>query len=93
MFSPEDPELADTTGLILEGALNWSIFSERTMFDLEREAKCKLLVPRHRTYYLQTGARLTVTQRLFGPFGLQGVCRAAAPVVPLAARRLPHARL
>ena len=71
MFSPDDPTLADTTGLILEGALNWSIFSGWTVFDVSARRNVNYSYQDTEPMYLQTGARLLVTQRLFGPIGLQ----------------------
>jgi len=71
LFSPEDPELADNQGIIMEGALNWSI-TTRTTFDLGAKRNVNYSYEDSEPMYLQTGARLVVTQRLFGPIGLQG---------------------
>ncbi len=71
LFSPEDPELADNHGFIMEGALNWSI-KERTTFDLGVRRNVNYSYQDTEPMYLQTGARLAVTQRLFGPVGIQG---------------------
>lgn len=71
LFVPDDPELAENRGIIVEGGLNWSI-SGVTTFDLGILRKVNYSYQDVLPYYLQTGARLTVTQRLFGPIGLQG---------------------
>ena len=70
-FVPDDPELDRTHGVVLEGALNWMIAS-RTTFDLTVGRNVNYSYLDSDPYYLQTGARLTVSQRLIGPFGLQG---------------------
>jgi hypothetical protein len=71
LFSPNDPALADGKGLILEGALNWSIMG-RTTFDVSAKRNINYSYQDTEPMYLQTGGRLLVTHRLFGPFGLQG---------------------
>ena len=71
VFAPEDPELFDNKGVVAEGALNWSI-SGVTMFDLSVGRNVNYSYQDNHPYYLQTGARLRVTQQLPGPFGLQG---------------------
>ena len=71
VFAPEDPGLSDNKGVIVEGALNWSI-SGVTTFDVIVGRNVNYSYQDSQPYYLQTGARLTVTQRLFGPFGLHG---------------------
>jgi Putative beta-barrel porin 2 len=70
-FIPDDPELARTHGVVLEGALNWMIAS-MTTFDLTVGRNVNYSYLDSDPYYLQTGARLTVSQQLVGPFGLQG---------------------
>jgi hypothetical protein len=70
-FVPDDPELARNHGPVLEGALNWMIASTTT-FDLTVGRNVNYSYLDSDPYYLQTGARLTVSQRLIGPFGLQG---------------------
>ena len=71
VFSPENPELADHHGLIMEGALNWSI-AGRSTFDLGARRNVNYSYQDTEPMYLQTGVRLVVTQRLFGPIGIQG---------------------
>ncbi|HKY23463.1 MAG TPA: outer membrane beta-barrel protein, partial [Vicinamibacterales bacterium] len=71
MFDPEDPALSDSKGLILEGVLNWSIAGVTT-FDLTVGRNVSYSYQDVQPYYLQTGARFAVTQRLIGPVGLQG---------------------
>jgi hypothetical protein len=70
-FVPDDPELPDNQGIVLEGALNWTI-SSTTLFDLTVGRNVNYSYQDAELYYLQTGVRLTVSQRLFGPLGLQG---------------------
>jgi hypothetical protein len=71
VFVPDNPELASNKGIIVEGLLNWSI-SGVTTFDASVLRKVNYSYQDTQPYYLQTGARLTVTQRVFGPIGLQG---------------------
>ncbi len=71
VFSPENPELADHHGLVMEGALNWSI-AGRSTFDLGARRNVNYSYQDTEPMYLQTGVRLVVTQRLFGPIGIQG---------------------
>jgi Putative beta-barrel porin 2 len=71
VFVPDDPELFRNQGVVLEGALNWTIAS-RTLFDLVARRNVNYSYLDNDPYYLQTGARLTVTQRLTNRFGLQG---------------------
>ena len=71
VFVPEDPELAENRGIVFEGSLNWSIAST-TLFDLSLGRKVNYSYQDTQPYYLQTGVRLSVTQRLFGPLSVQG---------------------
>jgi hypothetical protein len=71
LFSPNDPALADGKGLILEGALNWSVMA-RTTFDVSIKRNVNYSYQDTEPMYLQTGGRVVVTHRLFGPIGLQG---------------------
>jgi Putative beta-barrel porin 2 len=71
VFVPDDPEFSRNQGLVLEGTLNWAI-ATMTMFDLTVGRNVNYSYLDEDPYYLQTGARLTVTQRLMGPVGLQG---------------------
>ena len=71
VFVPEDPDLARNRGLIMEGALNWIVMGVTT-FDLVAARNVNYSYDASQPYYLQTGARLTVTQRVFGPIALQG---------------------
>jgi hypothetical protein len=71
LFVPEDPELEEHRGLIFEGNLNWSI-AARTTFDVLARRHVNYSYQDTEPMYLQTGVRFQVTQRLFGPLGLQG---------------------
>ena len=70
-FSPEDPGLADSHGLIFESLVNWSFWG-RTTFDVSGRRNINYSYQDTEPMYLQTGARLMVTQRLVGPLNLQG---------------------
>ena len=72
VFAPDDPALETIRGIVMAGALNWSL-GPKTLFDLVADRGVDYSYQDDRPYYLQTGARLTVTQRLFGPFALQGM--------------------
>jgi hypothetical protein len=71
VFVPEDPDLAKNRGLIMEGTLNWIVMGVTT-FDLVVGRNVNYSYDASQPYYLQTGTRLTVTQRVFGPVSLQG---------------------
>ena len=71
LFVPDDPELAENRGLVFEGNLNWSI-AARTTFDVTASRQVNYSYQDTEPMYLQTGVRLLVTQRLFGPLGVQG---------------------
>jgi hypothetical protein len=71
IFAPDDAELSDSRGIVAEGALNFAI-SGVTTFDVIVGRNVNYSYQDTQPYYLQTGARLTVTQRLFGPLGVQG---------------------
>jgi hypothetical protein len=71
LFSPDDPQLDDSQGVVFEGSLNWSIMG-RTTFDVISRRNINYSYQDTEPMYLQTGARLLMTQRLFGPLGLQG---------------------
>jgi hypothetical protein len=71
LFDPESRELEQSQGVVFEGALNWSIMG-RTTFDVISRRNINYSYQDNEPMYLQTGARLLVTQRLFGPLGLQG---------------------
>jgi transcriptional regulator with AAA-type ATPase domain len=71
VFVPGDEALTELRGLVMSGDLNWAM-GERTLFDLIVDRSVNYAYDDLQPYYLQTGARLTVTQRLFGPIGLQG---------------------
>jgi len=70
-FVPEDPSLAENRGLVFEGVLNWSV-AGMTQFDLTLGREVNYSYQDIQPYYLQTGVRLAVTQRLFGPLSVQG---------------------
>ena len=70
VFVPEDSELEKHRGLIAEGLLNWSIYGVTT-FDVSLLRRVAYSYQETQPFYLQTAARLTVTQRVYGPFGLQ----------------------
>ena len=71
VFVPDDPRLEDIRAMVMVGALNWA-FGPRTLFDLVLDRNINYSYDDQQPYYLQTGARLTVAQRLVGPVGVQG---------------------
>jgi len=70
-FSPDDPLFADVNTLIFEGGLNWSLMT-RTTFDVSGRRGINYSYLDTEPMYIQTGLRVSVTQRLFGPLGVQG---------------------
>jgi hypothetical protein len=71
VFKPADRALPEHKGVVTEGALNWSVAS-MTTFDLGVARNVSYSYQDTEPYYLQTGGRLAVTQRLFGPLSLVG---------------------
>ena len=71
VFVPADPDLTKDRGFIMEGNLNWLVMGVTT-FDLIVGRNISYSYQASQPYYLQTGARLTVTQRVFGHVSLQG---------------------
>jgi hypothetical protein len=70
LFDPGDPQLERSQGVVFEGALNWSIMG-RTTFDVISRRNINYSYQDTEPMYLQTGARLLVTQHLLGPLGVQ----------------------
>jgi hypothetical protein len=71
LFDPDDPELVQNRGLIYEGNVNWSI-QARTTFDVTARRHVNYSYQDTEPMYLQSGLRLLVTQRVYGPLGFQG---------------------
>lgn len=72
-FQPKDVLLPAYVGPIYDANLNWSIFG-RTTFDVKGGRDTHYSYQDTEPYYVLTGARLTITQRLFGPLdALAGV--------------------
>jgi hypothetical protein len=71
VFVPENPELVENRGVVFDGTLNWAVAST-TMFDLSLGRRVSYSFEDIDPYYLQTGARLTITQRVGGPFSVVG---------------------
>jgi hypothetical protein len=70
-FSPDSPLFADVNTLILESGLNWALMT-RTTFDVSGRRGINYSYQDTEPMYVQTGVRVTVTQRLFGPLSVQG---------------------
>jgi hypothetical protein len=70
-FQPLDATLPAHLGPIFEGSLNWSLFG-RTTFDVTGTRDTRYSYQDSEPYYLLTGARLNIAQRLFGPVDLLG---------------------
>jgi hypothetical protein len=70
-FQPLDATLPAYLGPIYEASLNWSLFG-RTTFDLGGSRDTHYSYQDSTPYYMLTGARLNIAQRLFGPFDLLG---------------------
>lgn len=64
VFKPNDPELFENRGMVFDGALNWSL-QTLTTFDLQANRNVNYSYQETEPFYLQTGARLTVSQRIF----------------------------
>jgi hypothetical protein len=70
-FQPLDATLPTSLSGVYDASLNWSLFG-RTTFDLNGSRDTRYSYLDTEPYYLLTGARLNVTQHLFGPFDLLG---------------------
>jgi hypothetical protein len=70
-FQPLEPTLPAYLGPIYEASLNWSLFG-RTTFDVSGTQDTRYSYQDSTPYYLLTGARLNIAQRLFGPVDLLG---------------------
>jgi hypothetical protein len=70
-FQPLDASLPAHLGPIFEASLNWSLFG-RTTFDVNGTRDTRYSYQDIAPYYLLTGARLNIAQRLFGPVDLLG---------------------
>jgi hypothetical protein len=70
-FVPEDPDLAEHRGVIVEGQLTWSV-SSATTFDVAMRRRVNQSYQELEPYYLLTGTRVALTQRVFGPVGVLG---------------------
>jgi hypothetical protein len=70
-FQPLDVTLPASIGAVYDASLNWSLFG-RTTFDLNGSRDTRYSYQDSQPYYLITGVRLNVAQRLFGPLDLLG---------------------
>jgi hypothetical protein len=70
-FQPLEPTLPAYLGPVYEASVNWSLFG-RTTFDVNGSRDTHYSYQNSTPYYLLTGARLNITQRLFGPIDLLG---------------------
>jgi hypothetical protein len=70
VFTPKDTQFARYRGATYDALLSWAVFSDRTSFDLRGSRNVSYSYKVDEPYYLVTGARLGVNQKLFGPFEL-----------------------
>ncbi len=70
-FQPLDRTLPANLGPVFEASLNWSLFG-RTTFDLTGTRDTRYSYQDTEPYYLLTGGRLNIAQRLIGPIDLLG---------------------
>jgi len=72
MFTPRDPALSGYRGLVAAGRLHYTLRSV-TRFDMEVERDVDFSFDPNQPYYLESGGRLVVTQRLLGPLDIIGI--------------------
>jgi hypothetical protein len=70
-FTPDDPLLAERTGLAYQAILNWSLFG-RTLFDLAAGRNISYSYRDTEPYYLLTNTRLTAGHPLFAGLEVYG---------------------
>ena len=70
-FQPLDATLPSALSGVYDASLNWSLFG-RTVFDLNGSRDTRYSYLDTEPYYLLTGARMNVSQHLFGPLDLLG---------------------
>ena len=70
-FKPDDPALKEFTGLTYNGGVNWTLWN-RTTFDVQAQRQVSYSYNDNEPYYLLTNARLSITQKIFGPVDLIG---------------------
>src|SRR4029078_12317811 len=68
-FKPKDAELGEFTGLTYNGGVNWTLWN-RTTFDVQAQRQISFSYDDAQPYYLLTNARLSITQKIFGPVDL-----------------------
>lgn len=67
LFRPEDPTLAEHTGIAYQALLNWSLYG-RTLFDLGAGRNISYSYQDTEPYYLLTNARLGIAQPIWDRF-------------------------
>jgi len=72
VFTPRDSSLGGYRGLIASGRLHYTLRSV-TRFDMEVERDVDFSFDPNQPYYLESGGRLVVTQRLLGPLDVIGI--------------------
>jgi hypothetical protein len=71
-FDPEDPQVPEFRGVVSGGTLRYTILERATLeTTVERQVRHSFEVERQ--YYVETGVDVVYTQRIRGPFDLQGV--------------------
>lgn len=71
-FSPVEHVLPDFSGLVAQGTLGWTV-ADRMKFDVSLKRDVQYSFEIVEPYYLLTGARVTVTQHVAGPFDVQAL--------------------
>jgi hypothetical protein len=64
VFRPKDPDLGEHRGVVVDGSVNWSTPS-LTSFDLQATRNVSYSYQEAEPYYISTGVRLVVSQRVF----------------------------
>jgi opacity protein-like surface antigen len=70
-FRPLSDALPDYSGLIVQTTLGYTLLG-RTKFDVDVQRDVQYSYEQIEPYYLNTGARLTVTHQMVGPLDVQG---------------------
>ena len=70
VFKPKDTRFTEYKGPTYDALLNWSVFSNVTSFEFRGSRNVGYSYKVTDPYYLMTGGRLSVIQKLIGPFDL-----------------------
>jgi hypothetical protein len=72
VFTPRDSSLGGYRGFVASGRLHYTLRSV-TRFDVEVERDVDFSFDPNQPYYLESGGRLVVTQRVMGPLDVIGI--------------------